>query len=191
MTYNALTVWKPQAKVFSHFSDAEAAAIIDKADGPKYRYFFMTLLGTGLRIGEVLHIRVKDLIDGMDGFTLIITREKKGAGVKPERLPIAQELGKRLKDYCHAAKLQPNDLIFDGHPNSYRYALRMAAKAAGLSDWQHVHPHQFRHSFIYSKVSQGIHPLILTRLVGHSSLQVTQQYYAPTENDLRKAMENK
>ena len=190
MSYNnSLTIWKPQTKVFSHFSDTEAAAIIDKADGPKYRYFFMTLLGTGLRIGEVLHIRVKELIDGMDGFTLIITREKKGEHIHSERLPIAQELGRTLKDYCDAAKLQPNDYIFPGHSNSYRYALRMAAKAAGLQDWQHAHPHQFRHSFVYSKVSQGVHPLVLTRLVGHSSLQVTQQYYQPQESDLRKAME--
>ena len=98
MSYNnSLTIWKPQTKVFSHFSDMEAAAIIDKADGPKYRYFFMTLRGTGLRIGEVLAIRVKELIDGMDGFTLIIVREKKGPNTKPERLPIARELGQILK----------------------------------------------------------------------------------------------
>lgn len=192
MSYgNALTVWKPQTKVFSHFNDMEAAAIIEKADGPKYRYFFMTLLGTGLRIGEVLHIRVKDLIDGMDGFTLIITREKKGEHTKSERLPIAAELGRTLKDYSLAARLQPNDLLFPGHSNSFRYALRMAAKAAGLQDWQHVHPHQFRHSFTYSKVAQGVHPLVLTKLLGHSSLAVTQVYYQPSESDLRKAMENK
>jgi len=190
MSYgNALTVWKPQTKVFSHFSDMEAAAIIDKANGPKYRFFFMTLRGTGLRIGEVLAIKVKDLIDGMDGYTLIITREKKGEHTKSERLPIAQELGRTLKDYYQAAKLQPNDLLFAGHGNSYRYALRMAAKAAGLQDWQHAHPHQFRHSFVYGKVAQGVHPLILTKLVGHSSLAVTQQYYQPQESDLRKAME--
>ena len=190
MSYNnALTVWRPQSKVFSHFSDMEAAAIIDKADGPKYRYFFMTLLGSGLRIGEVLNIRVKELVDGLDGFTLIVVREKKGLNAHSERLPIARELGRVLRDYCDAAKLQPNDLIFSGHSNSYRYALRMAAKAAGIQDWQHAHPHMFRHSFIYSKVSQGVHPLILVKLIGHSSLAVTQQYYVPQESDLRKAME--
>ena len=96
--------------------------------------------------GEVLHIRVKDPIDGTDGFTLWVIREKKGKNTKQERLPIPQELGRILKDYCQAAK------------------------AAGLQDWQRVHPHQFRHSFIYSKVSQGTYPLILAQMVGHSSL---------------------
>jgi integrase len=183
------TIWKPQQKVFSHFSQAEAAAIIDKASGPKFRYFFMTLNGTGLRIGEVLAIKVKDVIDQLDGYSLVITREKKGKNTKTERLPIATALGRTLKDYAKTARLQPNDLLFSGHGNSYRYQLKMAAKAAGLEDWQHTHCHQFRHSFIYKKVSEGTHPLILTALVGHSSLQVTQAYYMPQESDLRKAME--
>ena len=172
---NSLTIWKPQQKVFSHFSDMEAAAIIDKADGPKYRYFFMTLLGTGLRIGEVLAIRVKELIDGMDGFTLIFVREKKGEHTHTERLPIAQELGRTLKDYCDAAKLQPNDYISPVMAilTDTRFEWQPRPGPAGL---EHAHPHQFRHSFVYGKVSQ-VFTAVLTSLVGHSSLQVTQQDY--------------
>jgi integrase len=84
----------------------------------------------------------------------------------------------------------PNEKLFPGHPNSYRYQLIQSAKRAGIPNANNVHPHMFRHSFVYDKVAAGTHPLILTQLVGHSSLAVTQQYYAPTESDLRRAMES-
>jgi integrase/recombinase XerD len=185
-----MTVWKPKTKIFSHFSRLESQAIIDKTDIPKYRYLFMVLVGTGLRINEALAIRARDLIETMDGFVLIITREKKGENTKPERLPIATELGRTLSLYHKAAKMLPNEKLFPGHPNSYRYQLIQSAKRAGIPNANNVHPHMFRHSFVYDKVAAGTHPLILTQLVGHSSLAVTQQYYAPTESDLRRAMES-
>jgi integrase/recombinase XerC len=192
MSYgNALTIWKPKPKVYEHVSQSEALSIIDKCSGgPKYRNCFKALWYTGLRINEVLAIRVKDVIDSMDGPILIITREKKGDNTHTERLPIPAELGRTLKDYYQAARLQPNDKLFPGHDNSYRYQLRQAAKDAGIDYWQHIHPHMFRHGFIYYQVSKGTHPLVLTQLVGHSSLAVTQGYYQPQESDLRKAMES-
>jgi site-specific recombinase XerD len=81
------------------------------------------------------------------------------------------------------------DKLFPGHENTYRYELRMAAKRAGLENWHNIHPHTFRHGFVYYKVSQGVHPLVLTKLIGHSNLGTTQIYYQPQESDLREAME--
>jgi integrase/recombinase XerD len=192
MSYgNALTIWKPARKIFSHFTQSESDAIIAATKEPKYRYCFETLRGTGLRIGEVLALKVKDLIPTRDGPVLMIVREKKGIHTKVERLPIAADLGDRLELYYKAAGLKSNDKLFDGHDNSYRYQLRESAKRAGIPNADNVHPHMFRHSFVYGQVAIGTHPLVLSALVGHSSLQVTQGYYGPQESDLRRAMEAK
>ena len=41
----------------------------------------------------------------------------------------------------------------------------------------------------HQKVLEKVHPMVLSKLVGHSSLNTTMQYYQPTREDLRKATE--
>jgi integrase len=183
------TIWKPPPKEYPHVSEAEAKAIWTACLKPEYRLFTKVLWFTGLRINEVLAIQCKNVMNGPDGYCLVVTRLKKGENTHPERLPISRELGEALRDFAIASKLQQSNRVFTGHENTYRYELRQAAKRAGLENWRNIHPHLFRHGFVYHKVSQGVHPLVLTRLVGHSNLGTTQIYYQPQEQDLRKAME--
>jgi integrase len=163
--------------------------IIEACKRPQFRNFIKTAWYTGLRINEILALKAKDVIEGIDGFSLNITRLKKGKNTHNERLPLPREFGQLLHDYTIAARLEPTDKVFPGHQNTYRYQLRMAAKRAGLNNWQSIHPHCFRHGFVYAKVKAGVHPLVLTKLVGHSNLGTTQIYYQPQESDLREAME--
>ena len=181
--------WKPPAKEYFHVSEAEAAAIWTACLKPQHRLFTKVLWFTGLRINEVLAIQYKNVMNGPDGYCLVITRLKKGEHTHAERLPVSPELGQALRDFAIASKLQPTDKLFQGHENTFRYQLRMAAKRAGLENWRNIHPHAFRHGFVYHKVRQGVHPLVLTKLIGHSNLGTTQIYYQPQESDLREAME--
>lgn len=107
----------------------------------------------------------------------------------PEFLPIPRELGQALDDYIQAADLKPSVLLFPGHENAYRYQVRKLAEKAGLENWKQIHLYSFRHGFVYDKAKKGIHPYVLSKLTGHSSLSITLQYYQPTEADLRQAIE--
>lgn len=171
-----------------HVTENEAGLIITAARNPRIRLFIETIWLTGLRINEVLALKAKNLQLSPDGYVLVVVRLKKRTQ-KQERLPIAESFGQRLRDYVIAAKIQHGDPIFPGHENAYRYQVRQCAKRAGLPNWQTIHPHSFRHGFVYQAVRDGIHPLVLTKLVGHSSLNITLGYYTPTEADLRQAME--
>ena len=175
-------------KEYPHVTENEAQEIWLEARTPRVRCFIKTLWFTGLRISEVLRLQAKDVRrTGLD-YSLYITRSKK-AKATPELLPVPRELGQALDDYIQAADLKPSAKLFPGHENAYRYQVRECARRAGIENWQQVHPHSFRHGFVYDKAQKGVHPYVLSKLTGHSSLGITLQYYQPTEADLRQAIE--
>jgi integrase len=188
MTYLPVVRSDP-SKVYSHVIEDQAQLIWAEAKSPRVRCFIKSLWFTGLRISEVLRLHSKDLIRrGLD-YSLNITRSKK-LKANPEVLPIPRELGQALDDYIQSADLKPSAPLFPGHENSYRYQIRECARRAGIENWQTIHPHSFRHGFVYDKAQKGIHPYVLSKLTGHSSLSITLQYYQPTEADLRAAIES-
>jgi integrase len=177
-----------QIKEYPHVAESEAWAIWLAAKSLRIEAFIKTLWHTGLRISEVLRLRVTDLRQEGLYFTLIVTRSKKRK-TEPERLPIPGELGEALSTYIKADSLRPNALLFPGHENTYRYEIRICARKAGIENWAKVHPHSFRHGRVYDLAQRGTHPYVLSKLMGHSSLGITLQYYQPTEADLRAAIE--
>lgn len=180
----------PRIKEFQHVTEVEAQLIWTEATSPRIRCFIKTLWFTGLRISEILRLIARDLKRNGLEYSLSITRSKKAKAV-PEFLPIPRELGQALDDYIQAADLKTSASLFPGHENTYRYQVRKLAEKAGLENWRQIHPHSFRHGFVYDKAKKGIHPYVLSKLTGHSSLSITLQYFQPTEADLRQAIESK
>ena len=177
-----------QIKEYPHVNEREAILIWTEAKTPRIRCFVKTLWYTGLRISEVLRLNARDVRRTGIDYSLNITRSKKRKA-QPELLPIPHELGQSLDDYIQSADLKPSAQLFPGHENTYRYEVRICAKRAGIENWQKIHPHSFRHGRVYNLASKGTHPYTLSKLMGHSSLGITLQYYQPTEADLRGAIE--
>ncbi len=175
-------------KTYPHVTESEAVLIWSEAKTPRIRCFIRTLWYTGLRISEVLRLQAKDIRRAGLDYSLTITRSKKRKA-ESELLPVPRELGQALDDYIQSADLKPSAKLFPGHENAYRYQIRQCARRAGIEDWQKIHPHSFRHGRVYDLASKGTHPYTLSKLMGHSSLGITLQYYQPTEADLRMAIE--
>ena len=53
--------------------------------------------------------------------------------------------------------------------------IREAASRARLT--KRVYPHLFRHSFITEALRRGMNPLLVAKIVGHSSLAMIQRNY--------------
>lgn len=177
-------------KEYAHVTESEAQLIWTEAKLLRVRCFIKVLWFTGLRISEALRLSAKDLRRSGIDYSLMIIRSKK-AKADPELLPIPHELGQSLNDYIQSADIRPSAPLFPGHENGYRYQVRECARRAGIDSWRKVHPHSFRHGFVYDKASKGVHPYVLSKLTGHSSLGITLQYYQPAEADLRAAIERK
>ena len=76
--------------------------------------------------------------------------------------------------------------VFNGDRiSAFRTFQQLGKKVLG----REISPHQFRHGRAYHLVAKGVHPLLVSRALGHASLSSALSYYHPTEDDLRKALD--
>ena len=157
----------PERKRERYISDAEFAAIYDKA--PEIVQVFMSIAYlTGQRIGDVLAIRLPDL--GDDGISF--RQEKTDARLivkwTPE-LRAAVERAKALrtvKSFFLIAQRNGKRYSYKG----MRDAFERARAAAGVED---ATPHDLRAKSGTDAKRQGKNP---TLLLGHSSEKMTERY---------------
>lgn len=130
------------------------------------------LLDTGCRIDEVLKLKKADV--NLDN--LLITVDGKGG--KQRRVPFSFEFRKHLYRYLLKA---PSDYVFGTRNNthvSYRNAyrnLKLCLASMGI-EGEHIHPHTTRHTFPCNYIRSGGNLYSLSRILGHSSVAVTQTY---------------
>ena len=135
----------------SVLSIEEVALLLQAAPGPKYTAAFATAYGAGLRVSEVVALKVGDI----DSERMLLRveqgkgRKDRHAMLSPQRLEVLREWwreGRRL------SALLPGGWLFPGRnpvePLSTRQlnrAVHAAAEAAGIK--KRVSPHTLRHSF--------------------------------------------
>ena len=181
----------PSLKDKPAVTEEEAKMIWNAAMKPMIAMLIKVLWYTGLRISEALALTTVSLQrEGMD-YKLLVWTEKVGkvkGQSKPDALPVPHMLGLDLTDYIRQ-HCSPGSLLFPIHRSNAWRQIQKCAKLAGLPNWREIHPHSFRHGFIYDKASKGVHPYVLTKLARHRDLKTTLGYFRPTDADLRQAME--
>jgi integrase/recombinase XerD len=140
-------------------------------------------LDTGARAEELLALRRGDLnIDD-----LLIKISGKGARERmiPFSLPLRADLHRWM---AHTPDAPASEYLFPtprGH-YSYRNALRdfvAMAKSKGITG-RRVSLHTLRHSFATLYIANGGDPMRLQRLLGHSTLAMTEKYVSLQTQDL-------
>jgi integrase len=128
----------------------------------------------GMRIGEVLKLRKKDLQDQK----LVLQSPK--SGNEHEIVFIPQKVADRLREFVQDACKAPDDRIF---PISYE-AARLVVIRAGKLVGIHLRPHDLRrHAATYASRS-GVPIKIVSKVIlRHSNLATTQRYLG-TINDV-------
>jgi integrase/recombinase XerC len=172
-------------------TEEEAKMIWNAAQSAMIAMLIKLLWYTGLRISEALALTTASLQrEGMD-YKLLVWTEKVGkiqGQSKPDILPIRHGFALDLVDYTRQ-HCSSGSLLFPIHRSTAWRQIQKCAKLAGLTNWREIHPHSFRHGFIYDKASKGVHPYVLTKLARHRDLKTTLGYYRPTDRDLLDAME--
>jgi site-specific recombinase XerD len=79
----------------------------------------------------------------------------------------------------------PSDVVDPYHFNRH---LRRALSAVGLDDA--ATPHQLRHGFATNALNMGVPLLAVSRLMGHSTVTVTQRYIATSDDPLAVMLED-
>ena len=138
------------------------------------------LLLTGCRRGEIVGLRWSEVRDGM----LALADAKTG----PRTVPLATQaravLDRQPRDESHFVFPSPND---PGRPRGPNLALwHRARREAGIED---VRLHDLRHTMASHAVMSGVPVPVVSRLLGHSNVQMTLRYAHLADRDVEAAAE--
>ena len=146
-------------------------------------------INTGLRISDLLGLRVKDVI----GDVISIREAKTG---KLRVATLNETASKAIKTYLSNNKLTDNDFIFrsrkgKNQPISRVQAwtiLNKAAKRAKLNI--NIGTHTLRKTFGYWAYKQGIDITLLQQVFNHSAPSITLRYIGITQDDIKSVYIN-
>lgn len=151
------------------------------------------MLGTGIRVGELIDLRVGD-VTIRDRSGVLIVREGKHGSYR--EIPLTHEVREALRRYLdrHPQRDEPDAALWlSGHgPLRNRSGiLRILDRYAGQAGVdQPVSPHRLRHTFATRYLQANPDDVRgLAALLGHSSLDTVMVYTQPTLQDLAWRME--
>ena len=156
-----------------------------KEISPKYYVMFMTGIYSGLRVSDILKLKVRD-VRGKDAIKI---REKKTG--KEKTFPINKELYPVINDYCVNMKdydyLVPSARATN-KAVSREYAYRVmhnAGKAFGLDN---LGTHTMRKTFGYHFYIQTKDIVLLMKILNHSDQSKTLRYIGIEQTTIDAAM---
>jgi site-specific recombinase XerD len=163
-----------QAKTLPNvLSQEEIYKLINSPENTKHKAILYTIYSCGLRISELLNLRISD-IRSDDSYIFI-----KGAkGKKDRRTLLSENLLKLLRQYY--LEFKPSYWLFEGQDGgkysstSVQKIYREAQKKSGANPWST--PHTLRHSFATHLLENGENLRNIQVLLGHESSKTTEIY---------------
>jgi integrase/recombinase XerD len=170
------------------------AVDMNKAEGQRNRAILETLYSCGLRVSELIDLRVSNLHFRM-GFIKI-----HGKGNKERLIPIGKKAKKEIKIYLKSFRGKLNidkeseDILFlnrRGRKLSRVMIftiIKNLSKKVGLK--KNVSPHTFRHSFASHLVEGGADLRAVQEMLGHESILTTEIYTHLDREYLKETIKN-
>jgi integrase/recombinase XerD len=152
---------------------AEVAAILAACPNGRYRAMLTLTYGCGLRLSEVLSVRVADIDSERK-----LLRVAQGKGAKDRLVPLSPTLLEHLRAYWRLYR--PGDWLFAGRtgeplcPTSLQRAFTQAKRRAGVTQVGGLHG--LRHAYATHQLAAGMAVERLQRLMGHSDIHTTLRY---------------
>jgi len=181
-----LTFVREPRKMPVVLSPEEVARLLEAAPGPKYRAAFAAAYGAGLRVSEVVALKVTDIESER-----LLLRIEQGKGRKDRFAMLSPKLLDLLRDWYRIAR--PKIWLFPGRdailPLTTRQFSRAVHTAAAMAEiTKRVTPHTLRHSFATHLLEQNIDVRVVQVLLGHAKLETTALYTQVATNTIRDVM---
>ena len=162
-------------------SKEEVIDLLRATKNLKHRAVLALLYSAGLRISEVIKLKLKDI--DIDRRQLIIKNAK---GRKDRMVVLAESFIPLYQNYymTYLPKIyfveNPKGGVYS--PNSIRKFLSTASQRAGIE--KHVTPHTLRHSYATHLIENGVGLRYVQDLLGHSKPETTMIYTHVAKKDL-------
>ena len=155
-------------------SPEEVALLLHCAPSLKHKAALSVGYGCGLRVSEIVHLKVADI----DSARMLV-RVEQGKGRKDRYVMLSPELLELLRAWWRMAR--PKGWLFPGRdpgqpitPRQLNRALKVAAASAGLD--KPVSMHTLRHCFATHLLERKTDVRVIQALLGHKKLDTTARY---------------
>ncbi len=170
----AITLPKRKQRIPELLTREEVARICTSVNNPKHHSLLLTCYGCGLRVSELVTLKVRDL----DGERHLL-RVAQGKGGKDRLVIISEGLLQALRAYY--SHYHPVHWLFAGqqpdHPLSIQSAQRTfvtAKRRAGIDKTGGIH--SLRHAYATHQLQAGMRIDALQRQLGHQDVRTTLRY---------------
>lgn len=161
----------------------EISRLLGSVQNPKHRLIIALAYGSGLRVGEVVRLKIGDL--NLSERTVFV---RQGKGMK-DRVTV-------FPDYCHSlveafsVGKTKDQFLFESNRGgrlTERTAQKIFEHAADKANIQkRVTFHSLRHSFATHLLEDGVDIRYVQELLGHANIRTTQRYTHVTNPAIRK-----
>ncbi|WBL24132.1 site-specific tyrosine recombinase/integron integrase [Zunongwangia sp. HGR-M22] len=164
-------------------SDHEVLKLIQVTRNLKHRAIIALLYSAGLRIGELINLKVSDI-----DFSRNVIHIKQGKNRKDRVVNLSETVKPLLNNYLMT--YEPRNFLIEGRdnsaytPSSVRNFLKISCKQAGIL--KRVTPHTLRHSYATHMLENGVDIRYIQELLGHSKPETTMIYTHVAQKDLNK-----
>lgn len=161
----------------------EVQKLFEATDNLKHRLILKLCYGMGLRVSEIVNLKIGD-IDGQRMQVLV----SRGKGKKDRYVNLPETILKELRLYD--AAYHPQKYLFEGQYGG-AYAVRSAQlvfkdamQKAGIK--KNIGIHGLRHSYATHLLELGTDISLIQKLLGHNDIKTTQIYTHVSQRDLAK-----
>ena len=188
---------KKEKKLPRYFEYNELEVLFNACDlstplGQRDRLILEMLYATGVRVGELVSIKISDI--NRSSRTILIL----GKGNKERIVPYGEYCEEILDLYLSDGYVSLNTrhspyLFLNYHggqltERGVRYLLEEVIKRTSIQ--KNISPHMIRHSFATHLLNQGCDLMTVQKLLGHESIKATQIYTHVTTDRLRSVYQN-
>lgn len=183
----------PDTLAFEEIEKVIAAIDLSSAEGARNKAIFETMYSCGLRVSELVHLKISCLYLDV-GFVKVI-----GKGDKQRLVPIGTDAIKFINIYRNTIRNKMNiqigqeDFLFLNRRGKgltrvmIFLILKDLVKKAGIN--KNVSPHTFRHSFATHLVEGGADLRAVQEMLGHESITTTEIYTHLDRDFLRSTLQ--
>lgn len=181
--FDGLNKIKYQRNKKKPFNNIEVEKLRSACKNVRDRSIIETLLTTGLRVSELIDLKVSDF-----DFIKMSVDVRNGKGGKQRTVYTTDVAANYIMQHIQKNSYSSDDYIFQNTKrksnlttSGIRKILNSIAEDAGVKD---VHPHKFRHTYASILADHGMNLQSVQILLGHSSSQTTQVYVHTREEQL-------
>jgi site-specific recombinase XerD len=169
---------RKEHKLPNYLTFDEVKKLIEVTHNLKHKSIIMLLYSGGLRLSEVINLKISDI--DSNSMTITIRQAK---GKKDRQVMLSEHFLICLKQYY--IQYKPSYYLFEGQ-NSLQYSGRSIQQIVKKSTLKSgikkiVSPHVLRHSFATHLLETGIDISSIQELLGHNHINTTKVYTKLTD----------